>query len=243
MGAALALPPLLFLGALGALDPVIPAVFCCIAAGLIVSWLAFEQTARLVWSRLDRWRLRRQLAARVRQSLRDADLDADAPRASREQIERALWRQEQLTALVALRRRFASPPRHRRLFDLDLLDEMGALLIHDYGAVAAVIVVLCVLVSLVGVFSRSVQMSPWVGLALAGTLLLVTPWMLAAKALTARRAQRQLRAEFVREERRIASMAELSGGLSLAEHEIDEALRGALSGDVAQPGSLSEVGP
>jgi hypothetical protein len=46
---------------------------------------------------------------------------------------------------------------------------------------------------------------------------------------------------FALESRRIATMAELAGGLTLAEHEIDEALRGALSGDVAQPGALSEI--
>jgi hypothetical protein len=67
--------------------------------------------------------------------------------------------------------------------------------------------------------------------------------LFAAEGAEGRAKRNEDRRVFALESRRIASMAELSGGLSLAEHEIDEALRGALSGDVAQPGSLSEVGP
>jgi hypothetical protein len=48
---------------------------------------------------------------------------------------------------------------------------------------------------------------------------------------------------FALESHRITTMAELAGGLTLAEHESDEALSGALSPEVAQGGELSGVEP
>lgn len=40
---------------------------------------------------------------------------------------------------------------------------------------------------------------------------------------------------------RAAELATLAGGLTLAEHELDDTLRGALSGDTAQQGQLEAV--
>jgi hypothetical protein len=57
------------------------------------------------------------------------------------------------------------------------------------------------------------------------------------------RQRRARRGVLAREHRRLATLAELAGGLSLAEHVADAALVGALSGEVTRSGALSGVEP
>jgi hypothetical protein len=162
-------------------------------------------------------------------------LEAGDPR--RIAIAQRFWREQQARAASALQQRLERPiqlapydPRHEWLIGVG------------------------VFVVLLGVAALTVfyGTSRWIGLLWVLGLLLTAlivllccagavVWGVERLLLGQRqRAQRRICTE---ERRRIATMAELAGGLTLAEYVADDALAGALSGDGARGGALSGVEP
>jgi hypothetical protein len=227
--------PLTFVGLCAYAQPSVGLTLAAIPVGIFAA--ARAAGALWMWSldRLNRRRLRKLLA----ETLARAGVgEEDGER--RKQIERDFWHEQQRAALVALRGRFAQDPE-----PLDLLDALlarGSTNSASLKGAVAVSALICIGAGALGAsYDAGLLFGVGAGLFLSVQILGLALLLLVWESFATQRSSRSDRQEFVRESRRIATMAELAGGLSLAEHEIDEALRGALSDDVAQPGALSEI--
>jgi hypothetical protein len=190
---------------------------------IFVLWLLgdalFERCCGVVVRVLLRWRLRRQLRVLLRAHGIDPRDHSDA----RRKLERGFWRGQQRAALVALCLRFAGEPPRLDLYEATILQlRASTFAIACAAGVGALSTVSVAFVSYhAGDVWFGVRLTLTIWLAITLGAIFMTGW------------------DGLRKQR--ATMAELAGGLSLAEHEIDEALRGALSDDVAQPGALSAI--
>jgi hypothetical protein len=206
--------------------------------------------ACLCLTALLRWPLMRLRAARQHRALlatlaaqleRDGVhvLGASAP--ARVEVERRFWRERQAIAVSALQRRSSLLPAIAAPSTQPSLDS-GWFLLRWYGGALCLVCGAFVLCS--GGRSWLVDTLAWCILVLILMCSLMPfaaagVWGVERLLLVQRqRAQRRI---FRDETRWIATLAELAGGLSLAEHVTDAALVGALSGEVTRSGALSGV--
>jgi hypothetical protein len=205
---------------------------------LVVGWWGARAVSRRAEDAMLRYRLGAGLAARLEARGVAALPEGDAPRVAEV---RAFWYEQSQARLAAQRKRFPQPPQ-----PLSWLTATRMAVAAQRGRIGGLLLLALISLpcSLIWGVMLTDDMEPF-GFACAVIVVLLVAFVVlfAAEGAEGRAKRNEDRRVFALESRRIASMAELSGGLSLAEHEIDEALRGALSGDVAQPGSLSEVGP
>jgi hypothetical protein len=188
--------------------------------------------ACLCMTALLRWAIERRRAVREQRALWTA-LAAQMEREGAHRLEgdpqrvavaQRFWREQQEHAALMLQRRFepvlspAAAPVSRRPHHLmfGVLCLIGAMLL--FGELLVLAIFCAALI---------------IPFAAAGV------WVVESVLKMQRRhAKRRI---FALESHRITTMAELAGGLTLAEHESDEALSGALSPDGAQGGELSGV--
>jgi hypothetical protein len=194
--------------------------------------------ARAAWPPLAEALLLRQQRSLLRQRLLECGGDA-LPAARRAEEERIFWRGQQLKALAALHMRFTAEP--------PTITSRDALLLTLRGSVPAVVVAALLCASSLGYITLIADPYDDQLEIFLCSMVGITPFSLLTvisllQALQLKRSMRRDRQEFARSCRRIATMAELAGGLTLAEHDA-AGLRGALSGDVARLGALSEVDP
>jgi hypothetical protein len=205
----------------------------------LLAWMSLPHGRGAMMRALLRWRLRRQLC----KLLRAHGLDERDHSDRRRELERGFWRDQQRSALVALRQRFAEEPPRVNLLAVAMLQLRASTPAITGAFILVSAFTLCyVYWSIItsGAFHNNLRI-------IVGIMLFVVPisviFMTGWECLRIQRTTTAERQEFVKESRRIATMAELAGGLTLAEDEVDNVLRGALSGDVAQRGALSEVDP
>jgi hypothetical protein len=203
---------------------------------LVVGWWGARAVSRRAEDAMLRYRLGAGLAARLEARGVAALPEGDAPRVAEV---RAFWYEQSQARLAAQRKRFPQPPQ-----PLSWLTATRMAVAAQRGRIGGLLLLalaslLCSLIW--GVMFTDNMEVVWVacfGCAVFIVALVVTLLLEGEGGREERNEERRI---FALESRRIATMAELAGGLTLAEHEIDEALRGALSGDVAQPGALSEI--
>jgi hypothetical protein len=212
-------------------------VFALVCATL---WLLNTWNSRRLNERWLHRRLRIQLARFLASEGLDR-LDRADPR--RVERERVFWQDNQHKALVALRARFVVEP-----LRLDLLDAARICTWENrelVGGGLALSAVTILVGALAGLASgpRGLAEGATFGCAVSVAFMTLIMCALAAEAWSMRSASRKARRAFEQDSRRIVTMAELAGGLSLAEHIHDDALIGALSGDGAQDRELDQVEP
>jgi hypothetical protein len=217
-----------------------------ISGGIVALGMALLALLRLaMWGahRIGASWTRRQLRAKLAEQLEREGLGGlDPADPARLERERVFWRDEQLNALVALRRRFAVDPQ-----PLDLVGAVRVRLLANRKTLTRMGVLSVAAVTISVVYNLNVNpaveltQAALPGLGVVLSFASVALLFFAGETLSARNASRAERRVFERESRRIVTMAELAGGLTLAEHEIDAALRGALSAEVAQGGELEQV--
>jgi hypothetical protein len=207
----------------------------------LVCWI-LDVMVRWQLERMRDARTHRAQLARLAAQLEEAGahiLPADDPR--RVTLEQRFWRTQQELALSALQQRFADsstrPPGSSLSYRTSIL-QILKMSVGSFLLSSLVLVVMYVLgvqesseLLFVGIFFVvSIVGMIGCGVALIGGRLLL--------------GQQQLNKELTFQEERlkIAAMTEEAGGLSLADG-VDEALRGALSPEVAQGGELSGVEP
>jgi hypothetical protein len=233
--------PLSFVAMCSFAEPQIGLMLVGVPAVAAASWWALGRAARGFVA----WRQRRDQRARLLKRLKEEGLDQlDSDDSRRIARERAFWKAEQLNALVALRQRFAQDPQ-----PLDLLASVRERVMANdrtllYTGVACALLVVGggVIGFLITYAVEDLLGGALVGLALSLQTISCALLLLAWEGMATRRTSRKERLVFEQESRRIVTMAELAGGLTLAEHEIDEALRGALSPEVARGGELEQAG-
>jgi hypothetical protein len=220
--------------------------FIMLSTGLFVYYpliAPLVYISRLVSRRRAASRVAREQDARRQLWLTEAGVDALPPTdARRVAAERRFWRGEQALAASALRERFAREPAPLSLRGaLSQRVRLHRNSLKGLAIVALAALVLCSIGELYLGWEPIVLRLFFPFILVFLTCIVAVGLLIESVIVRSRRAdQRHI---FTNERRRIATMAELAGGLSLAEHEPDDALRGALSGDVAQQGALSEVDP
>jgi hypothetical protein len=203
---------------------------------VFVIWLSCRWLPQRLSDALNKRRQRARLSASL------AGLEPGDMR--RVEVTQRFWLEEQARAVSALRERFAGEPA-----PLSLSAALSQSVRHNRAAlrvVAVGVVTLCAAgFGLMLLFQRwefsiflFVDCIALAFLCAVGAMLTLG---VEGVMLTQHRASQ--RRVFTTERRRIATMAELAGGLTLIDGTADDALVGALSPDGAQGGALSEVEP
>jgi hypothetical protein len=218
-----------------------PQVAASCLALLIVSvvlWWLGTWGSGLIEARRTRRLLRAELAALLAEEGLSALDPADPARVERERV---FWRDTQQRALDALRARFVVEPAR-----LDLLGAMrgqiaaNASTFYMLGAGCLAAICGCALIGSM-FYSASLTTGASFGVGISLSLLSAALLLLAKETVSARSASREERRAFEQESRRIVTMAELAGGLTLVDSMGDDALIGALSPEGARGGELERA--
>jgi hypothetical protein len=219
-----------------------------VAVLLLLGGAAFYPVVVVVqqgWRRLRQRRAdvayRRRQQARLGARLGEEGVAELAPGdARRVEAEQRFWREEQARAVSALRERFVREPA-----PLPLRAALAERVRHHRTPLRVVGVGLCLVLVLGGglvIVSRNASI--FVILACMAVALFcgsASVMAIGVEGVMIAQRRAEQRRIFTAERRRITEMAELAGGLTLVAPIGDDALIGALSGEVSQGGELEQV--
>jgi hypothetical protein len=220
-GASILVTPMGILTVLVALVQPIWALYAwCFIIGCYVLW----RVGGAIMYRAALWIERKGIARQLKQLLKRkglSDLPEEDPQVIAER--EAFLRDEQLNALVKLRQRFAEPPQ--------ALDLLGAF-VQTCERSASTIKMTPLIAAAFGLVAYLFGSSPLMA-ALVSTLCICSAIgaLLWWDALTTHHEQSVRYEEYLVESRRIVTLSELAGGLSVPEVEVEFALAGTLSID------------
>ena len=217
------------------------------SAALYVSVLVGVWTMRALASLYERYAQARYTAsmrAALHNHLRVLSLDPDAKDDPRVELARsAFWSERQRQSITALQQRAQRHSPHSDLLGVAL--RSSRVLHYGVGIIVCILLLGYIAALIAARFfdtslghERSIDSAMFVLTCMVGAL---GGYALASCAVMGwlRSGAQQLALK--REVRRVEELAELSGGLTLADEEVEALLRGALSSDAAQGGELEEV--